>query len=191
MDEERKVIADDFVRQLNPETALPVAAIKTLIGVIRRSTNTTIRGMEAELKDAIQLMEDTMEQDNPDNRCDLHPRTTSHQGLVCRDSFTAAAAAAACPSPLGIARPVPRGVLGMFKCEYVSYPIPEEHVNAYLLNSLRCSASRQAPSRMDWLAVVVASLSLPASTTAACVIVLFCCCDIISDERDLTLLVVK
>ncbi|CAM9981750.1 unnamed protein product [Ectocarpus fasciculatus] len=67
MDEERKVISDDFARQLSPETALPVAAIKTLIGVIRRSTNTTIRGMEAELKDAIQLMEDKMETDSPDN----------------------------------------------------------------------------------------------------------------------------
>ncbi|CAB1111616.1 unnamed protein product [Ectocarpus sp. CCAP 1310/34] len=65
MDEGRKVISDDFARQLSPETALPVAAIKTLIGVIRRSTNTTIRGMEAELKDAIQLMEDKME--TPDN----------------------------------------------------------------------------------------------------------------------------
>lgn len=67
MDEGRKVISDDFARQLSPETALPVAAIKTLIGVIRRSTNTTIRGMEAELKDAIQLMEDKMETDSPDN----------------------------------------------------------------------------------------------------------------------------
>lgn len=70
MDEERKLVADDFVRELSPETALPVAAIKTLIGVIRRSTNTTIRGMEAELKGAIQLMEDKMEVDNPDNRYD-------------------------------------------------------------------------------------------------------------------------
>lgn len=69
MDQERKVVADDFVRQLSPETALPVAAIKTLIGVIQRSTNKTIRGMEAELQDAIQLMEDKMEKDNPDNRC--------------------------------------------------------------------------------------------------------------------------
>lgn len=68
MDEERKVISDDFARQLSPETALPVAAIKTLIGVIRRSTNTTIRGMEAELKKAIQLMEDKMAKDNPSNR---------------------------------------------------------------------------------------------------------------------------
>ncbi|CBN77297.1 eukaryotic translation initiation factor 2B alpha subunit [Ectocarpus siliculosus] len=67
MDEGRKVISDDFARQLSPETALPVAAIKTLIGVIRRSTNTTIRGMEAELKEAIQLMEDKMETDSPDN----------------------------------------------------------------------------------------------------------------------------
>lgn len=61
-------MADDFIRLLDPETALPVAAIKTLIGVIRRSTNTTIRGMEAELKEAIQLMEDTLERENPDNR---------------------------------------------------------------------------------------------------------------------------
>lgn len=68
MDEETKVISDDFARQLSPETALPVAAIKTLIGVIRRSTNTTIRGMEAELKDAIQLMEDKMETDKTENR---------------------------------------------------------------------------------------------------------------------------
>lgn len=68
MDEEKKIIADDFKRQLSPETALPVAAIKTLIGVIRRSTNTTIRGMEAELKEAIQLMEDRMEKDNQRNR---------------------------------------------------------------------------------------------------------------------------
>lgn len=68
MEEERKVVLDDFAQQFSPETALPVAAIKTLIGVIRRSTNTTIRGMEAELKDAIQLMEDKMEADNPENR---------------------------------------------------------------------------------------------------------------------------
>lgn len=68
MEEERKVVLDDFAKQFSPETALPVAAIKTLIGVIRRSTNTTIRGMEAELKDAIQLMEDKMEADNPDHR---------------------------------------------------------------------------------------------------------------------------
>eukprot|EP00752_Nemacystus_decipiens_P018585 g16663.t1 len=68
MEEEKKVVLDDFARQFSPETALPVAAIKTLIGVIRRSTNTTIRGMEAELKDAIQLMEDKMATDNPDNR---------------------------------------------------------------------------------------------------------------------------
>lgn len=68
MDKERQAVADDFVRLLSPETALPVAAIKTLIGVIRRSTNTTIRGMEAELKEAIQLMEDTLEKENPDNR---------------------------------------------------------------------------------------------------------------------------
>ena len=68
MDESMKLVSDDFAQQLSPETALPVAAIKTLIGVIRRSTNTTIRGMEAELKEAIQLMEDKMETDNPDNR---------------------------------------------------------------------------------------------------------------------------
>lgn len=68
MDKERQIVADDFKRLLSPETALPVAAIKTLIGVIRRSTNTTIRGMEAELKDAIRLMEDTLEKDNPGNR---------------------------------------------------------------------------------------------------------------------------
>ena len=68
MDESMKLVSDDFARQLSPETALPVAAIKTLIGVIRRSTNTTIRGMEAELKEAIQLMEDKMGTDNPDNR---------------------------------------------------------------------------------------------------------------------------
>lgn len=70
MDEEKKIVADDFVQQLSPETALPVAAIKTLLGVIRRSTNTTIRGMEAELKEAIQLMEDRMEEDNPHSRSD-------------------------------------------------------------------------------------------------------------------------
>lgn len=67
-----KLVSDDFARQLSPETALPVAAIKTLIGVIRRSTNTTIRGMEAELKEAIQLMEDKMETDNPDNRSAIY-----------------------------------------------------------------------------------------------------------------------
>lgn len=68
MDESMKLVSDDFAQQLSPETALPVAAIMTLIGVIRRSTNTTIRGMEAELKEAIQLMEDKMETDNPENR---------------------------------------------------------------------------------------------------------------------------
>lgn len=73
MDESMKLVSDDFARQLSPETALPVAAIKTLIGVIRRSTNTTIRGMEAELKEAIQLMEDKMETDNPDNRSAISP----------------------------------------------------------------------------------------------------------------------
>lgn len=70
MNQEKKIVADDFVRLLSPDTALPVAAIKTLIGVIRRSSNTTIRGMEAELKEAIQLMEDTLEKENPDNRCE-------------------------------------------------------------------------------------------------------------------------
>lgn len=68
MDKERQVVADDFIRLLRPETALPVAAINTLIGVIRRSTNTTFRGMEAELQEAIKLMEDTLQKENPDNR---------------------------------------------------------------------------------------------------------------------------
>ncbi|CAM9285044.1 unnamed protein product [Discosporangium mesarthrocarpum] len=68
MDEEKQKVVDDFERLLGPDTAIPVAAIKTLIGVIRRSTNTTIRGMEAELKDAIQLMENTLGGNMVDNR---------------------------------------------------------------------------------------------------------------------------
>ena len=68
MEREKDIIVDDFKRQLSPETALPVAAIKTLIGVIRRSTHTTVRGMEEELRVAIQLMEESMEKNNPDNR---------------------------------------------------------------------------------------------------------------------------
>mmetsp|Transcript_25100 Transcript_25100/g.32595 ORF Transcript_25100/g.32595 Transcript_25100/m.32595 type:complete len:324 (+) Transcript_25100:55-1026(+) len=50
-------VVNQFTSYLDPEMAIPVAAIKALLGVIKRSQATTMMGLESELREAkLQLM---------------------------------------------------------------------------------------------------------------------------------------
>eukprot|EP00611_Tribonema_gayanum_P023824 TRINITY_DN5094_c0_g3_i4.p1 TRINITY_DN5094_c0_g3~~TRINITY_DN5094_c0_g3_i4.p1 ORF type:complete len:341 (+),score=131.75 TRINITY_DN5094_c0_g3_i4:58-1023(+) len=57
---QEQAVVQEFLQMLGPETTLPVAAIKVLIGVIARSNASTIMGMERELRQTADLLLDSV-----------------------------------------------------------------------------------------------------------------------------------
>jgi len=73
-----KAIVDDFLNKLNPETSIPVAAIMVLIEVIRKSDTSTIMGMERELRQTADLLQNSVE---------LHAKSTISLSSGCELFF--------------------------------------------------------------------------------------------------------